>query len=180
VTVRQDVGGPEVFVAGRAQVELPPREAGNGLVYTVAPFYYPPAMDLEERAVFTGLYRFLNLVERAGLTPLLQEPGPYTVFAPVDNALAGVSISDSRADDITRYHIVPGLYTVGDFAGIDTLTTLEGSPLSVWRRNGLSLNCVVVEEPPDITCPARIVGLSAPAENGVIHTIDSVLEIPTP
>jgi transforming growth factor-beta-induced protein len=170
IRVLQEVGGPRIFVGGRAQANEPPREASNGLIYTVAPFYYPPSMDLEERAVFTALYRFLNLMERADLTSVLQEPGPYTIFPPIDGALEGVNIPDSRLADVLRYHIVPGSYPASELANVATLTSLLGPELSVavvtGPGGGIFINGV------------RVSSAQNPAENGFIHTLEGVLTPP--
>jgi len=182
--VRSDIGGPQVFVGGRAQVNLPALEARNGLIYTIAPFYYPPGMNLEERAVFTALYRFLALMERAGLTSLLQEPGPYTVFAPDDRALNGVNIPDFRLENILRYHILAGRIPGSLISTTPRpYRTLEGSLLELLRLGptSLGLNCEEIPgPPPSIACESRVVGADNSAENGIIHIIDGVLEIPTP
>jgi transforming growth factor-beta-induced protein len=184
ILIRQDVGGPQVFVGGRAQVDPSAREARNGFLYTVAPFYYPPDLDLEERAVFTGLYRFLALMERAGLTSLLQEPGPYTVFAPDDRALNGVNIPDFRLADLLRYHILPGRLPGSTISTTPRpYRTLEGSLLELLRlgSTNLGLNCEELPGPPPmIVCEARVRSADNSAENGIIHTINGVLEIPTP
>ena len=167
IVVRQDVGTTDVFIGARGRVSFPPREAGNGLLYTLTPFNYPPEIDLEERAVFTALYRFLNLAERAGLTSLLQGGVPYTVFAPTDAALEGVGISDAQAPDVFRYHVVPGRYTVGDLEDGQMLPTLLGPELEV----------AVVAGPTGGTFinGYRIVQANGTATNGVLHALGGVL-----
>lgn len=170
ILLRQDVGTTDVFVGTRGRVAFPPREASNGLLYTVSPFNYPPELDLEERAVFTALYRFLNLTERAGLTSLLQEEGPYTVFAPTDDALEGVGISNAIVADVFRYHVVPGRYTASDLMDGQLLPTLLGPELEVSVVSGPNGGTFVNG--------TRIVQANGTATNGVLHALSGVLMPP--
>jgi uncharacterized surface protein with fasciclin (FAS1) repeats len=191
VRIRSEVGGPQVLVGDRGVVDFPPLEATGGLLYEIAPFNIPPDVDLEERAVFAGLYRFLNLIVRGNLTSTLESEGPFTVFAPIDDVLAANPIPDGSIPSVMRYHIVPGSYEVGDLPPViqDSLffllPTLQGSDIKVYPTNrGVQLNCT--EE--DVFDPetGQVVGVDlvdcAPltlvnirARNGVIHLLNGVL-----
>lgn len=176
VLVRRDVTRTDIFVGDRAVVAFPPYEASNGLIYGMAPFNVPPGLDLEERAVFAALYRFLNLIERGNLTSLLQSEGPYTVFAPSDAALDGLGLPTDQIPQFIRRHIVEGRFEVSDLPA--TLSTLEGTEIEVFTvDNQLALNCVLVEEPPPphLEDCIFVTSVNNHATNGVIHIIDGVL-----
>lgn len=113
--------------------------------------------------------RFKNLVsalQKTGLVQTLQGAGPFTVFAPVDAAFAGVDVSRLSQDqlrDLLLYHVVPGNATLQDGA---QLRTVQGEVIDVRRENGRLLvnDAVVIAE--------------IPTSNGTIYVIDSVLNAP--
>ena len=99
-----------------------------------------------------------------------QDDGPYTVFAPTNAALAGVSIaglSAAEIDDISGYHVVDGRYRSADLAAGQTLETIGGDTIRI--GDGLTLNNGV-----------NIVEADQRAENGVVHSIDGILTDPAP
>ena len=191
VLVGRDVTRVNVFVGGRGLVDFPPSEADNGLIYELDPFIFPPDLDLEEKAVFTALYRFLSLIERAGLTPTLESEGPYTVFASTDQAINATSIPNARIPSIMRYHIVPGRYEFGDLPPtipdslFFRLPTLEGKDIKVYPSSSeLRLNCIEQEivdpETGDVVGVELVncistTSLNIDADNGILHLIDGVL-----
>jgi phosphate binding protein len=115
----------------------------------------------------------VSLVEAAGLTDTLAGEGPFTVFAPTNEAFAKlpqpvVDYLLANPDLLTRvltYHVIPGALTAANVLAAPSLTTAEGSDLTVnaalSRVNG-----------------ATIVSTDVAASNGVIHAIDSVV-LPT-
>ena len=169
-----DDGITKVFLGNRGLVSFPPKDTRNGLLYSIAPFLIPPDVNLEERAVFAALYRFLNLMQDAGLMSLLHEEGPYTVFAPTDAALAGRTFSPSEIQEIVKYHFVSGAYSAAELtppSPSDTLyfPTLAGPEVATTYNpyTGLFIGGA---------------GMNAPnnfAANGVLHAIHGVL-IPPP
>jgi len=128
----------------------------------------PSGPDLIGIARTNDLGGLIRAIERADLVDTLSGPGPFTLFAPTDRALAA---SDVRRLDTERlrallaYHVVPGQLTADFLRGMDVNhTTLLGSSLNV---NGTGGSIRVND--------AGIVRADIMASNGVIHIIDSVL-----
>jgi uncharacterized surface protein with fasciclin (FAS1) repeats len=117
----------------------------------------------------------LSAIEAAGLTEELAGAGPYTLFAPTDDAFADLpqgTLEELLADphqleQILLYHIVPGEYLATDLVAEPALFTAQGSdlPVSVDGETVMVGDATIVET--DIT-----------AGNGVIHVIDQVLSPP--
>ena len=115
-------------------------------------------------------------VQAAGLVDALNGPGPFTAFAPTNEAFAaalsslGISAADLLADtdtltNILLYHVVEGKVMAADVVGLESATTLQGAPISISVRDGnVFLNDSIQVVATDIT-----------ASNGVIHVIDGVL-----
>ncbi len=113
-------------------------------------------------------------VEAAGLAETLSGEGPFTVFAPTneafDAALAalGVTAEELLADpnlaQILTYHVVPGMILSTDLQPEQTVATVEGSDVTITvGADGATVN------------DANIVATDIVASNGVIHVIDAVL-----
>ncbi len=128
--------------------------------------------------VAAGIGRFatlLSAIEAAGLTEELAGAGPYTLFAPTDDAfaelptgtLAELLADPAELEPFLLYHIVPGEYPAADLAAETSLSTAEGSdlPVSIEGETVMVGEATVLES--DIT-----------AGNGVIHVIDRVLTVP--
>ena len=118
-----------------------------------------------------SLHTLLTAIDRAGLSDALQHEGPYTVFAPSDEAFAklpdGVVQSllatpDTLAD-VVNYHLVPGRITAADIAGRISAETLQGEDLAISDNGAIRID------------GARLVSGDVKASNGVIHIIDRVL-----
>lgn len=115
------------------------------------------------------------LVEAAALSDNLQQDGPFTVFAPTNDALAAFSAASLEDDvsvtDILLYHVLNGEYMAADLAGEDSIMTLAGEYLYFdtddSSESGLVLNGTVMVVRADIV-----------ASNGVVHIIDTVLPFP--
>jgi PGF-CTERM protein len=134
------------------------------------------AMNIVEVANANGDFDTLvNALEAAGLAGTLSGPGPYTVFAPTDEAfnklpramLADLTANMSQRDvlrGILAYHVVPGRLLASDLADGMLLKTVEGENLNVTVDNGK----VMVNG-------ANVVQPNINASNGVIHAIDAVL-----
>jgi uncharacterized surface protein with fasciclin (FAS1) repeats len=142
---------------------------------TPAPATTPPpaaAKNIVEIAAEAGSFKtLLTAVEAAGLTATLAGPGPFTVFAPTDEAFAKVPAKDLEAlladkDALTKvltYHVVPGAVMAKDVAGLSSAKTVQGGELAIDTSNGVKVGGATVVKA-DIT-----------ASNGVIHVIDAVL-----
>ena len=131
--------------------------------------------DIVDVAASAGTFNTLvAAVKAAGLVETLQGSGPFTVFAPTDDAFAKLpkGTIDALLKDkekltaILTYHVLPGRVTSGDIVkmGGGTPATVNGAPVNVTLRDGK----VYVDE-------ARVVSADILASNGVIHVIDAVI-----
>ena len=131
--------------------------------------------DIVDVASANGSFTTLvAAVQAAGLVETLKGPGPFTVFAPTDDAFAALPAGTvesllepaniDRLTSILTYHVVPGNYPASALVGrAGTLPTVQGRTLRVDGRDG-----VVVAGTPVATPDVQ-------ASNGVIHVIGSVL-----
>ncbi len=114
----------------------------------------------------------LAAADAAGLVETLQSDGPYTVFAPTDDAFAALpegTVESLLADpetlaDILLYHVVAGKVLAADVVGLESATTAQGSTVAITVDGG----SVMVNE-------ANVVATDIEASNGVIHVIDAVI-----
>ena len=129
--------------------------------------------NIVDTAVRAGSFTtLLSAVKAAGLTETLSGPGPFTVFAPSDNAFAKLTTGaiDSLLKDIPKltsilkYHVVSGEYTSADIGRMRILRTVQGRDLSISTAG----DEVKVDG-------ARVVNADVETENGVIPVIDTVL-----
>ncbi|MBE9190010.1 fasciclin domain-containing protein [Gloeocapsopsis crepidinum LEGE 06123] len=128
--------------------------------------------DIVDIAVSAGSFNTLvAAVQAAGLVETLKSPGPFTVFAPNDDAFAKlppgtVQTLVQNIPQLTRiltFHVVPGKLMKADLAKVDLVTSVEGSPIRIDCSDGFEVkNATVIA--PDIE-----------ADNGVIHVIDTVI-----
>ena len=128
--------------------------------------------DIIDTAVNASSFKTLiAAVKAAGLVDTLKGPGPFTVFAPTDDAFARLPegtvealLNDiSQLTKILTYHVVPGKVMSADMVNLNSISPLEGSPLSIDASSGVKVNNAMVVTP------------DVEADNGVIHVIDSVL-----
>jgi len=119
--------------------------------------------------------RFTTLVaalSAAGLVDTLAGDGPFTVFAPTDDAFAALpagTVEGLLADipaltDVLTYHVVSGKVLAADVVTLSSATTLQGSDVSIRVENG---NVFIND--------AQVIITDIEGSNGVIHVIDSVL-----
>ena len=136
-----------------------------------------PITDVAAEA--EGFETLLAAVEAAGLTETLMGEGPYTVFAPTDEAFAaaleelGLTAEELLADtetltSILTYHVLPVAPAAETLAGMESATTVEGSDLAISVVDGV----VMLNE------TVSVVTADIQAGNGVIHVIDGVLMPP--
>jgi uncharacterized surface protein with fasciclin (FAS1) repeats len=132
--------------------------------------------DIVETAVAAGSFNTLaKALTEAGLVETLKGEGPFTVFAPTDEAFAKIPQSTLTAllkdkEALTRvllYHVVAGKVMSSDVAKLESAKTVEGSKASISVDNGT----VMVDK-------AKVVKVDIKASNGVIHVIDTVLMPP--
>jgi len=128
--------------------------------------------DIVDTAVNAGSFSTLvAAVKAAGLVETLKGAGPFTVFAPTDDAFAKLPAGtvDALLKDIPKlkkiltYHVVSGKVMAADVVKLKSAKTVEGSEVKIDASNGVKINDSMVTTP-DVA-----------ADNGVIHIIDSVL-----
>ena len=129
------------------------------------------AQDIVDVAVKAGSFKTLvTAVQAAGLVDTLKGPGPFTVFAPTDEAFAKVPkatldalLKDKAAlTKVLTYHVVPGKVMAADVkAGM--VKTVQGQELTIATTGGVMVD------------GAKVIATDVAASNGVIHVIDSVM-----
>lgn len=129
--------------------------------------------DIVDTAVGAGQFKTLvAAVKAAGLVETLKGEGPFTVFAPTDEAFAKIPketldalLKDKKAlTAVLTYHVVPGKVLAADVVKLETAKTVNGKPITIVTKDGkVTINGVHVIKT-DILCT-----------NGVIHVIDAVL-----
>lgn len=129
------------------------------------------AADIVDTAVSAGSFNTLvTAVKQADLVSTLKGKGPFTVFAPSDEAFAKVPKEQLEAllkdkaklTQVLTYHVVPGKVMAGDVKA-GKVPTVQGGALTVSTQGGVSVD------------QAKVVKTDIVADNGVIHVIDRVL-----
>lgn len=133
------------------------------------------AQDIVDTAVSAGQFNTLvAAVQAAGLVDTLKGEGPFTVFAPTDEAFAALPegtveslLKPENKDQLVAvltYHVVPGKIMSSDIAGKALeVESVQGSSLSVDATNGVRID------------QATVVTADIETDNGVIHVIDQVV-----
>jgi uncharacterized surface protein with fasciclin (FAS1) repeats len=128
--------------------------------------------DIVDTAVEAGNFTTLvAAVEAAGLVETLKGEGPFTVFAPTDEAFAALpeGTVEGLLEDIDAltailtYHVVPGKVMSGDLSDGMMAETVEGSSITIGTEGGVTVD------------GANVVAADIEASNGVIHVIDAVI-----
>ncbi|MDZ7957450.1 MAG: fasciclin domain-containing protein [Aulosira sp. DedQUE10] len=128
--------------------------------------------DIVDIAVSNDAFKTLvTAVQAAGLVETLKSPGPFTVFAPNDDAFAKLPAGTIQTlvqnipqlSRILKYHVVPGKLLQADLAKLGTVTSVEGSPINIDCSDGFEVK------------NATVLAADIEADNGVIHVIDTVI-----
>jgi uncharacterized surface protein with fasciclin (FAS1) repeats len=131
--------------------------------------------DIVDTAVSAGSFNTLvAAVKAAGLVDTLKGDGPFTVFAPTDDAFAKLpagTLDDllkpenkAKLQAILTYHVVAGKVMAADVSGIDSAKTVNGQSLSV----KVAGDSVMIDN-------AKVIKTDILCSNGVIHVIDTVV-----
>jgi uncharacterized surface protein with fasciclin (FAS1) repeats len=129
----------------------------------------PTIVDI---AVQAGSFNTLvQAVQAAGLVETLSGEGPFTVFAPTDEAFAqipqdtlqAVLADKEKLTAILTYHVVPGKLMAADVVRSTQLQTVQGQSITVSTEGGVRVD------------DANVVQTDIEADNGVIHVIDQVI-----
>jgi uncharacterized surface protein with fasciclin (FAS1) repeats len=153
-------------------------EASNGIIHVIDGVLLPePIEDIVQLAKSSAIFNtLLSAVEAAGLVDALKSEGPFTVFAPTDDAFAAIDaevLGDLVADTelltaVLTYHVVPGLFLAENVVARSDLNTLNGDHLPV-----------MVEGDMVKVGGANVIATDILATNGVVHVIDQVM-LPEP
>ncbi len=154
--------------------------ASNGVIHVIDRVILPPAetaeeptLDIVDTAVAAGSFDTLvAAVQAAGLVDALKGDGPFTVFAPTDEAfaaipadmLAGLLADPDTLGQILLYHVLPGKVMAESVADGLTVETLQGAPVTFSVMNGQPM-----------INDAAIIATDIETSNGVIHVIDAVI-----
>ena len=131
-----------------------------------------PAADIVDTAVAAGSFKTLAAaLQGAGLVETLKGEGPFTVFAPTDEAFAKLPAGTvdallkdkKKLSEILTYHVVSGRVMASDVAKLRTAQTVQGGSVAIGTSGGVTVD------------GARVVKTDIQASNGVIHVIDTVL-----
>jgi transforming growth factor-beta-induced protein len=128
----------------------------------------PTVVDV---AVADGRFKTLvSALKETDLVSTLQGQGPFTVFAPTDNAFAMLNlagVSREALKNVLLYHVVAGYFPSSELKSVLQLKSVQGSPINVRFENGK----VYINN-------SQVVIADIKTRNGVIHVIDTVLQLP--
>jgi transforming growth factor-beta-induced protein len=184
IDIKVDMGN--VYLNEDVQVIITDIEASNGVIHVIDAVLLPPSdeamseqMDIVDTAVADG--RFTTLVaavQAAELVETLKSEGPFTVFAPTDEAFAALPAgtldslllveNKQQLTDILLYHVVAGKVMAADVVGLDgqsAETALAGQSISI-KIDGEN---VILND------SVNVIITDIETSNGVIHVIDAVL-----
>ena len=174
-------GNPISFTVGDgvmvndASVTLADVNTSNGVIHVIDKVLTPTATpnDIPRTAQCTGVHNSLVAsVIQAELLPTLQGDGPFTIFAPTDQAFidAGIVLADldtpegkAALSDILLYHVVAGEVPASAVTDCMSATAVNGNPLSFTVGDSVMVN------------GATVTATDVATSNGLIHVIDKVL-----
>lgn len=167
------VDGDKVYI-NNAQVILTDIRAGNGIIHVIDAVILPPK-DIVDTAVGDGRFKTLvAAVQAAGLVETLKGEGPFTVFAPTDQAFAKLPAgtldellkpeNKQKLTNILTYHVVAGKVYAKDVVNLKEATTVLGKNVTIKVMDGK----VYIND-------AQVIITDILCSNGVIHVIDTVI-----
>lgn len=131
------------------------------------------SMDVVHTAYKSNLKTLVAAIDAAGLSETLMNGGPFTMFAPTDEAftelpegtLENLLKPENKSDlaAILTYHVVPGKIMAFDAFKLKSATTVNGEEITITNDEGIKIN------------DASVTQFDIMAQNGVIHKIDKVL-----
>jgi uncharacterized surface protein with fasciclin (FAS1) repeats len=128
--------------------------------------------DIIDTAINAGNFGTLvTAIQAAGLVDTLKGEGPFTVFAPTDDAFAKIPkdklaalLADKDAlTQVLTYHVVPGAVSSSEVSKLDSAKTVQGSSVTIDAADGVKID------------NANVVVADIVTSNGVIHVIDTVI-----
>jgi len=178
LSIKVDMGN--VYI-NDAKVIITDIETSNGVIHVIDTVLLPPAEEaasntIVDIAVADGRFSTLvAAVTAADLVETLSGEGPFTVFAPIDDAFAALPAgtldslllpeNKQQLTDILLYHVVSGSVKAADVVGLTSATTVLGKDITITVKDGkVYLNDTI-----------QVIITDIEASNGVIHVIDGVL-----
>jgi uncharacterized surface protein with fasciclin (FAS1) repeats len=143
------------------------------LLCLAAPPAHAQSKDIVDTAVAAGSFKTLaKLLGDADLVTVMKGAGPYTVFAPTDDAFAKVpkATLDALAKDkaklqaVLKYHVLAGSLSSADLKMLKDFGTVQGGRIKIGAQGGT----LTIDD-------AKVVKPDVATSNGIIHVIDSVL-----
>ncbi len=156
-------GAPAAHAQDTTDAEAPPPPPAEEAM--------PAEQDVVSLLAADGSFTVLvDALERTGLAETLQSEGPFTLFAPTDEAFGALpagtldSLSTEQLAEVLRYHVVPGMIGAEDAVAAGSAATVQGGEVMIAEgENGVTVN------------DASVVTADVEASNGVIHVVDTVL-----
>nr|XP_027225409.1 transforming growth factor-beta-induced protein ig-h3-like isoform X1 [Penaeus vannamei] len=152
--------------------------ASNGVIHVLNQVLLPPENlgNLAEVLTGEGFSQLVDLVVAAGLADTVSNGGPFTIFAPTNEAFQALDadlvtslVSDpERLKKVLLYHVVSGSVLSSDLSGSAMVPSVQGAPLKVSLEENSDKTTVTVNGAP-------VTRADVPASNGVVHVIDQVL-----
>jgi len=175
LAVKVDMGNVYINDAKVLQADV---AASNGVIHVIDTVLLPPAelSDIVDTAVADGRFTTLaTALQAAGLVETLKGEGPFTVFAPTDDAFAKLPAGTvesllkpenlEQLKSILLYHVVSGKVMAADVVTLTSAETVSGAKINIKVQDGkVYLNDT-----------AQVIITDVEASNGVIHVIDGVL-----
>ncbi len=183
IAIKTDMGN--VYLNDNVKVIGTDIEASNGVIHVIDAVLLPPTeeaaasmdkKDIVDTAVSDGRFKTLvAAVTAAGLVDTLKGEGPFTVFAPTDDAFAALPAgtidtllkpeNKQQLIDILTYHVVPGKVMAADVTGLTEAPTVLGKNINIKLEDGK----VILND------KVQVILTDIETSNGVIHVIDGVL-----
>ncbi len=132
----------------------------------------PMEKNIVETAIAAGSFKTLvTAVQAAGLVETLSGPGPFTVFAPTDEAFAklpagtleALLADKAKLASILTYHVVSGKVMAADVVKLTSAKTVQGQSVTISTTDGVTVD------------NANVIQTDIETSNGVIHVIDAVI-----
>lgn len=161
----------EVVLNGVVKVTTADIQASNGIIHVIDTVLIPPTI-VDIAVANPAFSTLVGALQSAGLVSTLQGAGPFTVFAPTNEAFAKLSSvpGGDALRNVLLYHVAAGKQSAAQLLQAGEATTLQGQKVRVraGSNNSLILNDNVM-----------VIGKDVQAANGIIHVIDTVL-LPLP
>ncbi len=169
----------KVWIDGRAQVIMPDVRCTNGIIHAIDTVLMPPDKDIVQTAMDAGSFTTLTkALQSAGWVEPLKGKGPFTVFAPTDEAFAKLPPgtleewmkpeNKDKLAAVLKFHVLPAAVYADQAAAMTTsIKTLQGSTFTIKAQDGVWIG--------NDKAMARVTMTDIQASNGVIHVIDTVL-----